>query len=166
MEKDVFNLDNIVIFMQGCSGSGKSSFVEKYYKNAHICSADLYFSRMNDYKFDYKLLSEAHKYCFNEFVKFLQLNDNSVIIVDNTNTTPKEIKIYVDECKKYNKEFIIIYKQVSSNEAHYRNQHNVPYDTVLKQAQRINTADWFEYLDNRVTLRDQDLINYDSNAMM
>jgi len=87
-----------IIFMQGLPGSGKSTFIKRYFRNKYpVFSNDI--NRMNftflktginfDYNYSYKYSSkknkEFQKYNYN-LLKSTILNLNSSLIIDNTNT--------------------------------------------------------------------------------
>ena len=114
--------------MQGVSGSGKSTQAEilKQQHNAVIVSADHFFVKDNQYKFDGKLLNKAHACCFNTFLQLL--NNNHNIIVDNTNTSAIEIVPYTAAVNAINYQ-------------HEVNQSNIKYDvTIVRVVRDINSC--------------------------
>jgi hypothetical protein len=86
--------------MSGISGSGKSTHAQKF-AAALILSADEYFIREDQYRFDPQKLREAHADCFRRFVLTMHSENcaltkrYSTVIIDNTNTTVPEISPYV-----------------------------------------------------------------------
>lgn len=91
-----------VIVLSGVSGSGKTRLANKmaksisgYEPDGLIVSADDYFTdSLGEYRFNPSKLGEAHAECFRSFLAGLQ-NGRELIIVDNTNTTKREIAPYM-----------------------------------------------------------------------
>jgi hypothetical protein len=146
--------------LSGCSGSGKSTEVErirKRYANRHgiashqvvVCSADYFFlegatwDRLGNptggkYVFDPTKLGEAHAYCKRRFVEAVR-RKGPLIIVDNTNTTVKEIEPYVYVARDYDVEKVFLTTVMEDPiVAHARNCHNVPLHVIQAQAKRID----------------------------
>src|SRR6266404_1036637 len=88
-----------VLILSGISGSGKTTYAQKLQKenpDAVRVSADNYFmSPTGDYRFDVTILGEAHAACYRAF-KFFLAAGVDLIIVDNTNTTIREMKGYMN----------------------------------------------------------------------
>lgn len=90
----------ICYIIRGLSGSGKSTLAQALAFGAgiesrpkdYICSADDYFMVKDEYKFDVRLLGEAHRKCFSKFLNLVR-SKASVVIIDNTNVN--------EECQKY-----------------------------------------------------------------
>mmetsp|Transcript_18696 Transcript_18696/g.24340 ORF Transcript_18696/g.24340 Transcript_18696/m.24340 type:complete len:289 (+) Transcript_18696:139-1005(+) len=104
----------IVIISRGLPGCGKSYLsgrIEKAAKDLHrpcrVCSADKYFEQSGQYIFDPSKLSLAHQFCRNAFHNSLQ-TPNSVIIIDNTNTTQWEYENYVSEAIDFGARVFIV----------------------------------------------------------
>ena len=96
-----------LIIMVGLPGSGKSTFIKKLPNNPIVCSADNYFEKSGEYKFDASKLHDAHRECMNK------ANDNmlmkkSVIVIDNTNLTDKERAPYENMAEKYGYEILYV----------------------------------------------------------
>lgn len=83
--------------MRGLPGSGKSTWARSLAKrcsgSAQICSADDYFIRDGQYKFDPRGLTSAHASCLTKFLDAM-LEGTKCIIVDNTNTKRWEYANY------------------------------------------------------------------------
>lgn len=137
------NLDKLLIVFRGASGSGKSTFA-KYIaslsiennQSTTVCSADNYFLIGGRYCFDAKQLGAAHKYCFDTFLKALENQDN-LIILDNTNTRESEINPYIDKAREFG---YTIFSVVIENRNETKNVHNVPEETLNKQAERLKNS--------------------------
>lgn len=85
--------DRVCVVMRGLPGSGKSfvaqQIVEETVKNAeHIVSADHFFMRNGQYKFDSSKLEQAHELARNKFAQKANLG-YSPLVVDNTNMQVK-----------------------------------------------------------------------------
>lgn len=98
----------ICYIIRGLSGSGKSTLAEAIAFGAgiesrpkdYICSADDYFMVGKEYKFDARLLGEAHRKCFSKFLNLIR-SKASVVIIDNTNVTYEEVVRYSSRaCKE------------------------------------------------------------------
>jgi len=139
-----------LIILRGCPGSGKSTFADFIFDtigNGMSCckySADDFFidKKTGKYKFDSNLLHKAHSQCRQYVKTSMELDyDNNLIIVDNTNTTKKEIQPYLDLAKAHDYEVTILtvgsYDTLSVNKYIKRNIHGVPPDKVRDMAHRI-----------------------------
>jgi predicted kinase len=93
---------NKINVLRGASGSGKSTLiktlVKEYNSSFTICSADDYWYNgkeqiLANYKFDSRKLGLAHKQCQDKFLEAIKNND-SLIIVDNTNINERDYKWY------------------------------------------------------------------------
>ncbi|GLG97584.1 Uncharacterized protein GBIM_04335 [Gryllus bimaculatus] len=99
----------VMVLMRGCPGSGKTSLARKIIKSTHgqdeqkyIFSTDHYFIFVGNgkYKFDPRLLPNAHKWNqdrVNEEVR----KETNPIIIDNTNLEAWEMEPYVTAAVKY-----------------------------------------------------------------
>lgn len=134
----------------GISGSGKSTLAKKLISENRdnrpsvACSADDYFiNERGEYKFDPTLLDEAHGACMRKFIKAMlpMGKENSLVIVDNTNTTIGEIAPYIAVAKAYLEPNIdslsVVYVSEDHATAAKRNTHGVPAHAVFKQHEQI-----------------------------
>lgn len=129
--------------LQGPSGSGKSTLAKILCNMLDVVdvSADDYFIGHDGvYGFDAKDLGKAHDLCYEQFTHIITENKYSVV-VDNTNTTPAEYKRYKDYAE--NNGYTVFVLSVNPNEPveslHKRNKHNVPFKTIERQIQRMNS---------------------------
>lgn len=91
-----------VLIMRGPSGSGKSTFARSI-PHVKIFSADHFFYTDDgrEYVFDVTKLGEAHAKCLNQFMRFMagsyyaDINENTTVVVDNTNIRLWEFASYV-----------------------------------------------------------------------
>jgi tRNA uridine 5-carbamoylmethylation protein Kti12 len=142
-----------VKILRGIPGSGKSTFAQSLVGNnlARSCglaggtvvvSADDFFMVNGKYQFDATKLGAAHATCFNKFQDALEDPNVTTVIVDNTNTTVKEMAKYVEAAHGSDNENIeiTIVKVVCDPEiAAKRNSHGVPVDKVLSMWQRMES---------------------------
>merc|ERR1711976_705118 len=96
-----------------------------------VISADDFFNKDGDYKFDPKQKKKAHDYCRKKFDNLIEEGvKNSIVIVDNTNSTKSEYRYYLDRSRGAGKITIIV--EISCNdekelkEFHQRGLHSVP----------------------------------------
>jgi predicted kinase len=106
-EAEVDSTKNKLFIMVGLPGSGKSSTIEKLPGNPVICSADYFFEKSGEYKFDASKLHQAHTECKNKATKAMA-NQMPAVIIDNTNLTDKERAPYEDLAEKFNYEIIYV----------------------------------------------------------
>jgi len=127
-----------VILMSGISGSGKTTYVKKNYPNAFVCSADSFFEKNGEYHFDPSKLVQAHSACLLSFVEELQAcEEDSIIVVDNTNTTALELAPYVALAQAYECKITLVTMRCDPETAHRRNKHNVPKEAILSMYNRL-----------------------------
>lgn len=126
-----------VIIMVGTPGSGKSTYTSRRYPAPIVCSADHFFEREGEYKFDPSKLPEAHAACLRKFASHVALQAFSTIIVDNTNTTEVEIAPYYALAKAYGYNVKIVRMKCAPEVAHARNVHGVPLPAIKAMMDRI-----------------------------
>ena len=91
-----------LIIMRGIPGTGKSTYVRLNYPDATVCSADDYFDEVaalngTSYEEEFQpwLMGAAHQHCWTKFINAVMVFDESLVIVDNTNTNKWEYENYV-----------------------------------------------------------------------
>lgn len=126
-----------VIILRGVSGCGKSTLSDKFSSlGYYIVSADTFFiTKDYKYEFDASKLQEAHTQCFDEFRHLLELGVN--IVVDNTNTSVREIQKYIDyaEQRGYRVTSLVVENRHGNNSVH-----NVPEEKRKQQAERLKNS--------------------------
>ena len=128
--------------IRGISGSGKSTYVKKHYPNGTVFSADQYFFKADgSYEFDLKSLGAAHASCKGRCATAMK-KGISLVVLDNTNSTLRELKSYLRfaETHKYEVEVIRIICDV---------------EVAIKR----NTKDTPEFVIRRMHARFQDYPN-------
>ena len=109
-----------LIILRGLPGSGNSTLVGNL-KDPVICSADHFFKKSGEYKFNARYLGAAHGECKDKFKNAI-LNEEELIVIDNTNTTYGEYKYYLDYGNKNN------YIVIEVNESPMISMHHIPYE--------------------------------------
>jgi len=141
---------NTVVIMRGPTGSGKSTYVRQYFRNACVVSADNFFMKTEiirqhgdggptrkreHYDFDPRLLPQAHAACLRSFVDALAEGVKTVV-VDNTNIHLWELGGYLKIAKlaKYEVEIVQFVPTTIEDikTCLKRNTHGVPFEIVAK----------------------------------
>lgn len=134
--------DTKVIIMRGLPGSGKSTYLRNLARSSEciICSADNYPGLYDaDNNINFKLLSEAHDWCFANFLDacddVARGIDLNFIAVDNTNTQLFEMAPYrmVARAKRLSIEFVRVEHTIHDLMLFAeRNTHNVPLSALKR----------------------------------
>jgi predicted kinase len=127
-----------VTILRGISGAGKSTYTRNNHPNAVVCSADNWFIKDGVYTFNRDLLGKAHDWCKAQFESALQRSQDEVV-VDNTNTTMREMKFYVEKAKQYGYELNVVRLTVDPVIAASRNLHGVPMEGVQAMQNRFQS---------------------------
>lgn len=125
-----------LVIMRGPSGSGKSTYTKKHLSDAVVCSADHYFERDGEYKFDRTKLGAAHGYCKGK-VQTEMKKGTPLLVVDNTNTQIREMKPYVKLARKHGYTVRFVRLETPVEVAAARNTHGVPEEAVQRMAARM-----------------------------
>jgi len=138
-----------LFILRGLPGSGKSTYAKRLQNKYHllggfssvICSTDFYFTRPDGiYDWNFKLLKEAHQWCFNQVVQAMSDNidygDCTLVILDNTNLAKWEFENYLQLAKENN--YTVKIKTIGEftdeklEEYAKRNVHKVSLETIKK----------------------------------
>lgn len=132
-----------VYIIRGLPGSGKTFLAKQVNSNPnHICSADDYMMVNGVYSFDPNRLGYVHRECQKKFAQLLN-NQIENVVVANTNTTIKELDIYV--MLAYAANYKVILQEPATawkfdvEECFNRNTHNVPLDTLKRMLDRYTS---------------------------
>ena len=120
----------VIILVRGISGSGKSTFAKQICNN--VASADDYFMKDGEYQFDPKKLKDAHSYCLQKTIDYLDLGES--VAVANTFTEEWEMKPYFDLAARKG---IMIFSVVVENRHGGKNIHGVPANVIARQSGRF-----------------------------
>ncbi len=138
-------MEKTVILMLGCSGSGKSTKAKQHMagvEDAVLVSADHFFMQDGKYNFDPIKLGRAHSACQAKFLEYVK-EDKPLIVVDNTNTTNRERRFYVDVAKHWGYKVMVDVLDADLGDCAARNIHGVSREVVDKQASRIDLKPGF-----------------------
>lgn len=133
----------VCYIVRGLPGSGKSLGANQL-SCTHMVSADFYFMRGMEYKFDPTKIGEAHAQCKRNFIYAITENMESAfgsIVVDNTNTTVLEMAPYVEIAMAFGYDVKIVEFQCSVETSMKRNTHGVPESAIRYMAQNLQTYD-------------------------
>lgn len=164
-----------VTILSGIPGSGKSTWVANQIKGGNlqgftikpyfelfagnslsgslasvgVVSADRYFMRDGEYKFDPNELSKAHGNCLLGFIHLLQCDwfdenddDEHLIIVDNTNTTVLEIAPYMAIASAHDVPVTLHTFKCDPKVGAERNKHGVPLQGCVRMAENIERREF------------------------
>jgi predicted ABC-type ATPase len=126
--------------MRGLPGSGKSTKVNSivglcnlfiFYPKIVVVSADHFFVVDGEYKFNKDLLGAAHAQCLKKFHEGIT-SGADILIVDNTNLRPSEIRPYMEAAEAAGYKVLIsnVKPPDDINILVERNVHGVPRDVI------------------------------------
>ena len=131
-------IDREMVIMRGYPGSGKSTYINKYFPDAVVCSADLHMVDLaGNYDFQPEKLGYAHKSCRNDAREALVAGE-TLIVIDNTNTRLREYKDYLKLARTYGYHVRFVRMDTPVDVAASRNTHGVPHATVERMAGRMD----------------------------
>lgn len=133
-----------VLILRGIPGSGKTTYAKNLADSlkeqaVRVVSADLWFERDGEYKFDPQQLSKAHGRCLVEFVSALTGRSGTpdYLVVDNTNLEAWEIAPYYSLAEAYGHDVEILTLTCSLEIAAARQVHGVPRQKLEQMAHRL-----------------------------
>ncbi len=133
-------MSKLVYIMVGAPGSGKSTRTKMHTegKVSAVVSADHFFESSGTYVFDRSKLHLAHLHSQRKYVEALDNPDIEVVVVDNTNTTAKERKFYLDLAKSRGYSVFFDVLECDAKTCYARNVHGVPLDAIERMIARID----------------------------
>ncbi len=146
-----------LVVCRGVPGSGKSYLAKQIKKNhdelgidCQIFSTDDYWyvDEEHPYQFDFAKIGQAHRWNQKRTRQALH-NDVPVVIVDNTNTTWKEVKEYAQMAVLHGYKIDILepknYWSKDVDECFKRNTHGVPREVIQKMLDRFQDRAIIEF---------------------
>lgn len=142
------------IIMRGLPGSGKSFKARKLVEDGQIFSTDDFWCLKDPkvYNFEKNKLGYAHRWNQRRVAAAVKAQ-LPVIIVDNTNTTLKELKGYREiafDAQDLGYDISIVEPDTewafNVDECFKRNSHNVPFEVLQAMADRYQTVTLSEFL--------------------
>lgn len=143
-------MSGTLYIMRGLPGSGKSTATAKLVKQAKdmglsvvVCSTDDYHLELVDnvwkYVFKADKLGQFHKYNLRDATCHME-HGVDVVIIDNTNTTWKEIAPYAKAAKDCGYTVLVLEADTpwafDVSECTKRNTHEVPKDAISRMLER------------------------------
>lgn len=130
-----------IYIMMGTSGSGKSTWIKNNVPDAVICSADHFFEdKFGNYNFQSNKLYQAHETAFSKYLRALDDESVTNIVVDNTNTRLKYMRRYAMEANLRGYPVTMVVLRVDPEVAAQRNKHGVPKETIDKMDKEIENT--------------------------
>lgn len=131
--------------MRGPSGALKTTLVDKKFPPkagdedaVAVFSADDFFVGEDAiYRFDPRLLDEAHRTCFRDYAEWVIGNEGGVAIVDNTHATAWEMASYIQMALSWGMFVEIIQLNCDPVVATRRGIHGVPLSTNARIVETI-----------------------------
>lgn len=120
-----------VYIMRGLPGSGKTRWVQSRVGYQTVASADHYFQKDGEYRFDASKLAEAHQECLRAFLRSVE-HGALTIIVDNTNIRAWEMSPYIAIAEAFGYDVEIVEVRTSVDTCIARNAHEVSEETIWK----------------------------------
>lgn len=130
-------MEKILLLCRGVSGSGKSSLAmnlaDVFYlagMSVEICEADqFFFNKKGEYVFDPRRLTDAHNFCRDKCLKFLE-SGVDLVVVSNTSVHNRDVSIFQSYAERFGYRFISL---IVENRSNTKDVHNVPKETIIKQ---------------------------------
>lgn len=127
-----------ITLIRGVAGSGKTTFAKEITsledeRNYRIYSADDYFTRNGEYKYEPKKIGLAHKCCMARTEVAMKTGINKIFVA-NTFTTYRELEPYIKLAIKYGYKYFSI---IVENRHGHESIHNVPKDVITKMVDKL-----------------------------
>jgi predicted kinase len=122
--------------MRGVPGCGKSSFLQDFFPEFKIASADHHRMVEGKYVFKPEDNQRIHNACFRDFMRLLRTHDS--IAIDNTNSKVMEFAPYYRLAEVEGYIPTIIYLPCNPTFAFNRNVHQVPLNVITTMANSMD----------------------------
>lgn len=129
-------MEKNLIIVRGVPGCGKSTLAKILSEGNKfpVCTADDYFMKNGEYKFDISKLGSAHKSCKDKCEKNMKTNVEKIFVA-NTSTMEKELTDYFMLAEKYGYK---VFSIIVENRHGGKNSHGVPDDKILTMKNRFS----------------------------
>lgn len=136
-------MDNVVIFMRGVPGSGKSTTAENIRSvfsaagvpTAVVSADNFWISEDGEYKYDHSRIQEAHDDCESNMVEAFKFGAK-IVIVDNCHYKKEHMVPYREVAQHFGAQILelkigeTVFKPLEEYE--YRGTHDAPVGSILK----------------------------------
>ena len=119
-----------LFLLRGLPGSGKSTLAKRIC-NQHV-EADMFFVEYGEYKFDATKLKQAHEWCRQRTMLWMEQGYN--VVVSNTFTQEWEMEAYYKLAEQYGYR---VHSLVVENRHGGVNEHGVPADKLEQMKNRF-----------------------------
>lgn len=140
---------NKLIILRGVPGSFKSTYAQRvkakmkgiYGISVAVVSADHYFTKNGIYTYDRAKIGKAHEDCRDKARKAM-LHGAPYVMIDNCNVKRADFAEYIRLAKEFGYQIIekVFGLDLSIDELHARNQHNVPRNKIELMAQKLEDS--------------------------
>lgn len=133
--------DKKIVILRGIPGCGKSTIAKwaGSIAGAISFSADHYFMKSGEYKFDPLGLNAAHADCQRKFKSWALMAAGGAAVVDNTNLSLRELNTYINIAKTHNIKYEIWSIAPQADLA--RTLHGVPEDSMVRMLGKFNSSE-------------------------
>lgn len=128
-------MDKLLVLIRGVSGAGKSSLADilTMLPDTLAIAADDYWGP--DYNFDITKLHEAHAWC--QLMARSYLEDGASVVVHNTATTERDVRLYKEIAESHGAKFISI---IVENRHGNDSVHGVPQEVRQTQEAKLRNS--------------------------
>jgi len=115
-----------IVLIRGVPGSGKTTIAKTKYAEHQLVEADMFFERGGEYQYDRDKIKDAHKWCQDIALRWLNMGYD--VVVANTFTRVWEMQPYLDMGYPV---------KVVEATGNYDNVHGVPSEIVERMRERF-----------------------------
>ena len=127
-------LNKVLYLIRGVSGAGKSTFAKQLMVDV-VAVDDFFVDSDGNYKFNSKLLPDAHEWCRRKVEDYLKRDES--VAVANTFTQEWEMYPYLDMADDYG---YTVFSIIVENRHRGKNVHGVPDNVLANQRKRFEVS--------------------------
>ena len=130
--------DKTLYILRGVSNSGKTTLAETLCHlpcTVKIAADDYFYDEYGNYNWKLEDLGKAHDWCRMEVEAYMCKGFN--IVLHNTNTSEKEIEVYLEGAAYYGYKVVSLIVEKRHNNF---NNHNVPEETLKRQERKLRNS--------------------------